>query len=215
MMQEKNMMDRKMTLQQLIRSLELRLLWYQAAVDIRSEKAEPKARFNFPDGDICTWEGAIRELGNTLDMLKHVNNEVIVATPLGTLVAKPKQETAFPGICIALGLGDDAPTIATAEADIVGKRIQTVSYSLDSDEPQEVTTACVREKIDREVNCKKCGHSLVWEHPDCPGLFLASSDYMGCDLCYDCLSEHCSKTDCRTCEIGNARNCRFAYLKEE
>lgn len=215
MMQEKNMMDRKMTLQQLIRSLELRLLWYQAAVDIRSEKAEPKAGFDFPDGDICTWEGAIRELGNTLDMLNNVTNEVVVETPLGILAAKPRQDTLFPGIRITLGSGDNAPTFATAEANIQQNQIQTVSYLLGCDEMQTVVPACVRKDIDREVNCRKCGQSLVWEHPSCPGIFLSSSSYMGCDLCYDCLNEHCSRTDCLTCEIGNYPNCRFVYLKEE
>ena len=50
--------------------LEGRLKWYQEALEYRRKGTMPPIGFPLPDGDINTWEGAARELKNTLDMMK-------------------------------------------------------------------------------------------------------------------------------------------------
>ena len=50
--------------------LEGRLKWYQEALEYRRKKTMPPIGFPLPDGDVDTWEGAARELKNTLNMIK-------------------------------------------------------------------------------------------------------------------------------------------------
>lgn len=49
--------------------LEGRLKWYQQALEYRRKGTMPPIGFPLPDGDINTWEGAARELKNTLNMI--------------------------------------------------------------------------------------------------------------------------------------------------
>ena len=58
------------TEEELRNCLEGRLKWYQEALEYRIKGIMPPIGFPLPDGDINTWEGATRELKNTLDMMK-------------------------------------------------------------------------------------------------------------------------------------------------
>ena len=58
------------TEEELRNCLEGRLKWYQEALEYRIKGIMPPIGFPLPDGDINTWEGAARELKNTLDMMK-------------------------------------------------------------------------------------------------------------------------------------------------
>ena len=66
----------------------------------------------------------------------------------------------------------------------------------------------------QEVICEVCGQKIVWEHPDIPGLYLSSSDYINCNICRSCLTEHCNQTNCLTCRLGTWPNCRHLWLKD-
>ena len=57
--------------------LEGRLKWYQKALEYRRKGIMPPIGFPLPDGDISTWEGATRELKNTLDMMKYDSDNKI------------------------------------------------------------------------------------------------------------------------------------------
>lgn len=115
---------------------------------------------------------------------------------------------------ISLCSGHRPCSASIAFSSILSKPIQTVSYSLNKDEPEEVVKFAEKSPLNREINCKVCGSWLVQEHPDCPGMFYASGDYIGADLCYDCMSDHCAQTHCNNCEIGSYPNCKYAYLKK-
>ena len=58
------------TEEELRNCLEGRLKWYQEALEYRRNGIMPPIGFPLPDGDINTWDGAARELKNTLDMMK-------------------------------------------------------------------------------------------------------------------------------------------------
>ena len=58
------------TEEELRNCLEGRLKWYQEALEYRRKGIMPPIGFPLPDGDINTWDGAARELKNTLDMMK-------------------------------------------------------------------------------------------------------------------------------------------------
>lgn len=203
-----------MTRQHLTDSLKARLEWYQTAVAMHTGAMKRENGFDWPDGSVNTWEGAIRELKNTLDMLEKPTDRITVMTPFGSITASSKEDIGYPGINITLGTGEDAVLIAMVEYDPVSKRIQTVSYSLSKDEPEEVVKFAEKSLLNREINCKVCGSWLIHEHPDCPGMFYASSDYIGADLCHDCMSDHCAQTNCLGCKIGSYPNCKYAYLKK-
>lgn len=64
-----------------------------------------------------------------------------------------------------------------------------------------------------EKRCDTCGCKMVWEHPDIPGLFMASSSFIGGDTCHECMSEHCSTTNCLGCERGHYPDCQYLSLK--
>ena len=200
--------------QHLTDSLKARLKWYQTALAMRTGAMKRENGFDWPDGNVNACEGAIRELKNTLDMLEKVTDRVTVTTPLGSITASSKEDTDYPGINITLGTGNDALLIAMVEHDPVSKQIQTVSYSLCKDDPEDVVKFAESSPLCREINCEVCGRWLVHEHPDYPGMFYASSDYMGTSLCYDCMSEHCTQPNCLGCEIGTYPNCKYAYLKK-
>ena len=203
-----------MTRQHLTDSLKARLKWYQTAAAMHTGAMKRENGFDWTDGSVNAWEGAIRELKNTLDMLEKLTDRVTVMTALGPITASSKEDSEYPGINITLGTGDDALLIAMVEHDPVSKRIQTVSYSLSNDEPEEIVKFAEKSPLCREINCEVCGSWLVHEHPDCPGMFYASSDYVGTKLCYNCMSEYCAQTNCLGCEIGTYSNCKYAYLKE-
>ena len=51
--------------------LEKRLRWYKEAVRKQEDKFECyDISFDFPEGNIENWKGCIKELQNTIDMLK-------------------------------------------------------------------------------------------------------------------------------------------------
>ncbi len=65
--------------------------------------------------------------------------------------------------------------------------------------------------------CEKCGCKLGQRIGNS---IICSSDYIGGPLCYSCQVEHCMKTDCAKCEIGNGPDCdhwprKQFYLNEE
>lgn len=60
----------KYTEDELRRCLEGRLKWYEAALEYRNKGVFPPVGFVLPDGNFRTWEGAVRELQNTLAMMK-------------------------------------------------------------------------------------------------------------------------------------------------
>ena len=63
--------------EELINCLEGRLKWYKEALEYRRKGIMPPIGFPLPDGDINTWEGATRELKNTLDMMKYDSDNKI------------------------------------------------------------------------------------------------------------------------------------------
>jgi len=65
----------------------------------------------------------------------------------------------------------------------------------------------------QEIICPLCGHKIVWEHPNIPGLYLSSSDYIGGSICRSCMEEHCAQTNCLGCEVGTWPNCPNQWLK--
>lgn len=58
------------TEEELRNCLEGRLKWYQKALEYKEKGQFPPAGFTLPDGNFRSWEGAVRELKNTLDMIK-------------------------------------------------------------------------------------------------------------------------------------------------
>jgi hypothetical protein len=63
-------------------------------------------------------------------------------------------------------------------------------------------------------NCALCGTKMVWEHPNIPGHFVASScDIDGWHICHECMAEHCAGTNCLSCEYGKYPECDFLELK--
>lgn len=65
---ESNQADTKYSRDEIINCLELRLKWYQDAIVALKEGW---CNFSFPDGNADSWEGSIKELKNTINMLKH------------------------------------------------------------------------------------------------------------------------------------------------
>lgn len=61
----------KYTENELINCLENRLKWYQEALEYKRKSEFPPTGFTLPDGNFRTWEGAIKELNNMLDMMKY------------------------------------------------------------------------------------------------------------------------------------------------
>ena len=59
------------TAEELTNCLERRLKWYQKALEYRTKGEFPPIGFVLPDGNFRVWEGAVRELKNTLDMMKY------------------------------------------------------------------------------------------------------------------------------------------------
>ena len=62
------------TEEELRNCLERRLKWYEEALEYKNKYKNngdfPPIGFTFPDGNFRVWEGAVRELKNTLDMMK-------------------------------------------------------------------------------------------------------------------------------------------------
>ena len=65
----------------------------------------------------------------------------------------------------------------------------------------------------RPMKCSVCGCEMVWKHPHDPEHLVESSCYIGTDICYDCMSDHCAYTNCLGCRKGVWPNCEFRYLK--
>lgn len=61
------------------------------------------------------------------------------------------------------------------------------------------------------TSCKICGAEVIFEDN---GRFFASSDYIGTDICRNCMEEHCNSTNCLACNIGKYPNCKYLHLKE-
>ena len=93
--------------------LKARLRWYNDAIDLKIGKRKWVNGFNFPDGDVESWRGAAKELKNTLDMVAKLRYKLGVTTPLGPLVAVPKEDTEYPGIQVYFGADKHGILIAT------------------------------------------------------------------------------------------------------
>ena len=69
------------TEEELRNCLERRLKWYEEALEYKNEYKKngdfPPIGFTFPDGNFRVWEGAVRELKNTLDMMKYDSDNKI------------------------------------------------------------------------------------------------------------------------------------------
>lgn len=85
-----------MTKEEFRRSLYARKDWYQKALDMKKGKIPWENGYNWPDGDVQTWEGAVRELKNTLDMLNCISERLTVSTPIGSIVTVPKRTETIP-----------------------------------------------------------------------------------------------------------------------
>ena len=59
----------KYTEEELRNCLEGRLKWYQEAFEYKDKGEFPPIGFTLPDGNFRSWEGAVRELKNTLNMM--------------------------------------------------------------------------------------------------------------------------------------------------
>lgn len=60
----------KYTETELLNCLEGRLKWYEEALEYRRKNIMPPIGSPLPDGEINTWEGAVKELRNTIAMMK-------------------------------------------------------------------------------------------------------------------------------------------------
>lgn len=66
-----------------------------------------------------------------------------------------------------------------------------------------------------EQNCERCGSWLIMKKGDGPGpYFIASSDYVGTQICRTCMEEHCGQTNCFQCEISQQPDCPYAWIKK-
>ena len=106
--------------------LRARLRWYIDAIALKTGERTWVNGFNFPAGDVEVWRGAAMELKNTLDMVEKLRYKLGVTTPLGPLVAVPKEDTEYPGIQVYFGADKHGILIAMVEADTVSNIIQTV-----------------------------------------------------------------------------------------
>ncbi len=196
--------------------LKARLRWYNRAIALKKGTEKWVNGFNFPPGDIPCWEGAASELKNTLDMTEKLRLKLGVTTPLGPIVAVPKEDTVYPGIQVYFGADEHGVLIAAVEADTVSNIVQAVTYTSDNEEPKSVDEFCIKHtrQPGQEIECKMCGVKMVWEHPDVPGLFMQSSTYTGGEYCFDCLMNHCSETNCLSCEIGKYPDCMYSWIKD-
>jgi hypothetical protein len=60
--------------------------------------------------------------------------------------------------------------------------------------------------------CKVCGSELAWDNGRY-GLSESSSYIEDWDICRDCMTLHCSSTNCFGCSYGKYPECRFLALK--
>ncbi|RKI66723.1 hypothetical protein D7V91_11505 [bacterium 1xD42-67] len=66
-----------------------------------------------------------------------------------------------------------------------------------------------------EQDCEHCGRWLIKEMQSTPrSYFMASSDYVGAQLCRACMEEHCAQTNCLQCEVGQLPDCPYAWIKK-
>ena len=119
-----------MTKEEFRRSLHARKDWYQKSLDMKKGKIPWENGYNWPDGDVQTWEGAVRELKNTLDMLNCISERLTVSTPIGSIVTVPKKDRIYPGVHICLEKNADLDILATIEANPFIKKVQMVSYAV-------------------------------------------------------------------------------------
>lgn len=64
-------------------------------------------------------------------------------------------------------------------------------------------------------SCKICNTAMLWEHPYLEGHTLESScNIDDSDICYECITEHCTFTNCLGCSIGDYPNCKYQNIKE-
>ena len=119
-----------MTKEEFRRSLYARKDWYQKSLDMKKGKIPWENGYNWPDGDVQTWEGAVRELKNTLDMLTCISERLTVSTPIGSIITVPKKDRNYPGVHICLEKNADLDILATIEANPFIKKVQMVSYAV-------------------------------------------------------------------------------------
>ena len=119
-----------MTKEEFRRSLYARKDWYQKSLDMKKGKIPWENGSNWPDGDVQTWEGAVRELKNTLDMLNCISERLTVSTPIGSIITVPKKDRNYPGVHICLEKNADLDILATIEANPFIKKVQMVSYAV-------------------------------------------------------------------------------------
>ena len=119
-----------MTKEEFRRSLYARKDWYQKSLDMKKGKIPWENGYNWPDGDVQTWEGAVRELKNTLYMLNCISERLTVSTPIGSIITVPKKDRNYPGVHICLEKNADLDILATIEANPFIKKVQMVSYAV-------------------------------------------------------------------------------------
>ena len=119
-----------MTKEEFRRSLYARKDWYQKSLDMKKGKIPWENGYNWPDSDVQTWEGAVRELKNTLDMLNCISERLTVSTPIGSIITVPKKDRNYPGVHICLEKNADLDILATIEANPFIKKVQMVSYAV-------------------------------------------------------------------------------------
>ena len=119
-----------MTKEEFRRSLYARKDWYQKSLDMKKGKIPWENGYNWPDGDVQTWEGAVRELKITLDMLNCISERLTVSTPIGSIITVPKKDRNYPGVHICLEKNADLDILATIEANPFIKKVQMVSYAV-------------------------------------------------------------------------------------
>ena len=66
------------TTNELITCLEARLKWYENAINFKSKEIRTPFDFVFPDGSIDTWAAVVRELRNTINMMRRSNTKMTV-----------------------------------------------------------------------------------------------------------------------------------------
>lgn len=135
-------------MKKLTKCLSARLRWYEKSIAMKEGKIPYENGFDFPDGDISAWQGASRELKNTLDMLT-------------TMKKNPTAENREKN-CVLCGT-----KMVWEHPDIPGLYMESSCYI-----GTDCCYDCMREHC-QQTNCLACE---IGEYPNCRHQGLKKDD---------------------------------------
>lgn len=110
----------------------------------------------------------------------------------------------------------NAAKYTTASNELKTFCVEAFASILDSSKPESsVSKEEILSNIDQYKTCKQCGDNILYQIDD--ENYIASSDFLPefPGWCYICLTEHCSKQDCRSCTVAkDPATCSFRGIKE-